>query len=239
MGSKKVIGIAASTPPRSARRLPRPCRIPVRLPASARQPHRQPSPAPPHPASSAPQSSLPNPPHSKAPAQPRHSASPSCRHRFPGRARSPVSPEPKARREAGAMRGARRILRLLQNHRRRRSLDRNLEPCRHVNAADNDLQVLRSRSSRDLRHPRLAVRRSLKLNRRAASTFSAMLVLTSASGVTASGSDGTTTLAPAEAERARNAKITATANFICGYFTIFILVIRLRQHDVTAFPHQS
>ena len=99
-----------------------------------------------------------NPPRSKVPAQPRHSASHSRRHcqSTLGRARSPVSPEPKASREAGAMRGARRLIRLLQNHRRRRSLDRDLEPCRHVNAADKDLHVLCRRSSRDRRHPQHA-----------------------------------------------------------------------------------
>ena len=57
-----------------------------------------------------------NPPRSKVPAQPRHSASHSRRHcqSTLGRARSPVSPEPKASREAGAMRGARLLIRLLQ-----------------------------------------------------------------------------------------------------------------------------
>ena len=67
---------------------------------------------------------------------------------------------------------------------------------------------------------------------RAALTFSAMLVLTSASGLTASGSDGTTTRADASAEKEKNAKKTATANFICGYFTIIRAVI---YYPLTAF----
>ena len=62
-----------TTPPRSARRSPRPCRSPARPPASARQLHPPPSSVQQTPAVSAPQSSPPNPPRSKDPAQPRHS----------------------------------------------------------------------------------------------------------------------------------------------------------------------
>ena len=73
--SPKASSMRGANPPRptlppSANRSPRPCRIPVRLPASARRPHRPPSPAPPRSAASAPQSSPPNPPRSKAPARP-------------------------------------------------------------------------------------------------------------------------------------------------------------------------
>ena len=133
-------GIAASTPPRSACRSPRPCRIPVRPPASARQPHRPPSQAPPRPAASATLWSPPNPPRSKAPAQPRHSASHSRRHCHStfGRARSPVSPEPKASREAGAMRGARRLIRLLQ-HRRFQFSSRQFPVNQQLASFDNEL----------------------------------------------------------------------------------------------------
>ena len=50
--------------------------------------------------------------------------------------------EPKASREAGAMRGARRLVRPKKHHRRRRFLDLDLESSRHVNTADKDLHIL-------------------------------------------------------------------------------------------------
>ena len=80
------------TSPLSVHRLPRPYRTPARPSASARQPHRPPSQAPPRPAASMPLLSPPNPPRSKVPAQLRHSASPSCRRRFLGRAVSMKPP---------------------------------------------------------------------------------------------------------------------------------------------------
>ena len=61
--------------------------------------------------------------------------------------------------------------------------------------------------------------KSVSVCSRAALTFSSMLVLTSASGVTASGSDGTKTLSAAKAERARNATIKiATPNFMRVFY---------------------
>jgi len=74
---------------------------PASPPASAQQPHRPSSPVLPRSAASTPLWSPPNPPHSKAPAQHRHSASPSCRPRFRGRARSVSVTSRQLRRVAG------------------------------------------------------------------------------------------------------------------------------------------
>ena len=84
----------ASTPLQSAHRLPKPSRSPARPPASAQRQHPPPSPAPSRLVASTPEASPPNPPHSKAPAQHRHSASHSRRHckSTPGRARTPAAP---------------------------------------------------------------------------------------------------------------------------------------------------